>query len=691
MPATVSLHQGHICLSADALAVCMGIPKEAADNTVWKGLSRNKLGETSHWQSFPTHSTGAAASSWCRRCRSSRASGRSTTTAIFISAGRKDWISEQAPLLVEAGDVAAAQALGLGLRKAERAAISAGWARAILAWDFRAVYPVRDVAYQVVVDLLGPLKLYGLTVSHPRSLARKLIAFADQALSALVPASVGNSNAAVDAETSAWQREFLGVQYAQPIKPTLAQVTKLYNEEAKRRRLKTYTKERVRQILHEPATKLLWAEARHGRQAARALTETHVRQRRPERPDRMWGIDGTTVQLYSQDGRALKKEWYMVVVTDAYTDAIIGVAIDRTEVAQVVLSAFYAATQYAGYVPDFVEYDGGAANRGKEMQEALVRIGAHGIQGQAYNGKGQHTERVIGWLERGFLRGLPNFVGGNVTTRSLQSKANPDHLAYLLKDGKLPEARAISGQLRAAIVTYNHTGPHDVATPHARYMAQGHDGRRTLDEQTKADLFWTLRTGQDAHGYTYGPRGIVMEVRHRRYYFEVESAPGVQDADWYEHNIGTRFYLRYDPTQAEPLAIHLYDRVTGEWCARAVRKHEFAMVPGDMREGERALLSERLDDRKAMLERAKVRLAVAKTNLAEQGIPEAGFQHLHKDALNRAEGRAEMDLLLAGASFEAPAPRPPAEDTTRRSPGSPMRIDHDLVARILEADDEDDY
>ncbi len=695
MPASVTILNHKLCLSAEALRVCMGVSEASAMNTVKRGLHRYQAGESPHYASFPDTSDAR------RRWVVYESLPEITRQRVDHYYGPLDrlYVGQELPaaakLAILPTDIADLQALGCPMRLAEAYATSAGWCRAIEKWDWKPLFNLKVDAYQVVLDLIVPLQLQGLRCTNSRVLIRKLAEWRIKGLASLVSKHIGNNHATVDSETRAWREEFLAFQYGQPIKPTIAQVARLYNEQAANRQLKPLCEERCRQILQRPRVKLLWLENRHGRQAARSLTESHVRTRRASRPDAMWGIDGTTVQLYSADGRFLKKEWYMVLVTDAHSRAIIGVALDRTEVAQVVLSAIYSAVKFGGFAPDFVQYDGGAANRGREVQEALGRIESHGIQGQPYNGKGRHTESMIGEFEQRVLRHLDNFVGGNITGRSLQSRANPDHLAWQLKEGKLPSPEAVQQQLRKAVAVYNNTAGPDGRTPREKYLGSI-EGRRQLAEQVEADLFWTLRTGKDGHGYRYAERGIVMELRGQRYYFEVESAPGIQDRVWYEDNLDRRFYLKYNPLELDPTCVHLYDIASGEvWQARANRKHEFAQAPGEMQPGERSILNTRLADRSATLDEARAKREEMAERMRADHVPEASFELLHKDALNAAYANAELEQIEAhinGKAFaktEARSARPPSKPQPTDLSHTPLRVDYDLIRRINEAEEND--
>jgi len=568
--------------------------------------------------------------------------------------------------------------LALNVYSVEQAADLAeacGWLRLVSTprwWEGR--WSAKTAAMRAAAGVIATKNLHGFRVSNWRVLNRRAKAWLQDGRNSLVSSKIGNKNAA---KATGNIRRLIEARiidlYASPLKPTAETVAEIYNREAAANAWPQYTAERVRQLLNKPLNVQKWTAARHGVNAARARTETVLRRRRPAGPDVLWSIDGTTVQLFSSDGKTLVKEWYAITIIDAYSDCVIGWACAAsTETARLVLRAMRSAIQRRGTRPAFAQFDGSKANLSTEVQQVFERMKTVGIRSQPYNGKSKYVERVQGWIEQHFQRYMPNFVGGNITARSLDTRANPDYLQKLRKAGHIPGTDQIPKQFELAIETYNNTTIKARKATPAELYAQESLGAQ-VDYLTQVSIFWVKRR----RTVRYTPEGIRMEVDKQRYFYEVQSKPGLEDYDFRREYLGDSFIVRYDPDDLTE--INLYDR-DDKWIATAKEKHEFGSVPGEWVEDEGSTLNEALKQRKRYIDEGLEEREQIREEMERMGHAEVSFESVHKDALNKMEGDFVTRMLEASA-VEKPAPRPM---TGRRRP---LYYDENIADKYL-SDDE---
>lgn len=517
-----------------------------------------------------------------------------------------------------------------------------GWCR-LLSNDVQTIlngyFPNKKTLFEISAKAVSGRKLYGFKVSNARVLGRKVKQFGEEGRGSLLSKKLGNNNARKGTEMRALMEKRIIHLYASALNPDLVIITRIFNQEAIERNWEALSLPTVRRIVRHPKHAVMIAAARNGINSARNDHEFHIKRAKPSRPDQLWSFDGTTVQLYNQsskDGKAIKS-WYIVYVSDAASGCIIGHGIGKTENSTVILSSLRKALTFGMYKPDFFQYDNHSANKGKEVQSVIERLGRVGIPSQPYNGKGKYVERVIGVIEQTVMRHFPNFVGGNITSRSKNSKANPDYLQFQVKNGELPSDAEVLEQVALAINVFNHTADKKGVTPIEKYRKE-HPDRKRINALTLASAFWVKRS----RTIRYNPEGIRMEVEGENYYYEVYSEEGVTDTNFRKYHGGESFIVRYDPDDLSK--VNLYDK-SDSWVATAEQKYEYSPTPKGRAAGEAARLLLELNNRKEMVDDAMVELEELKEEMAAEGLQEVSFQLVHKDALNRINGENELQLL----------------------------------------------
>lgn len=543
---------------------------------------------------------------------------------------------------------------------------AAGWLRWLEKYpDFWKAYDLsgKTRGLEYVAKLIGSKNIYGFKIGNNRVLERRMKEWQQMGLTCLISDKFGSLNAIkclkdADGETDksfdklanhAAMKERILYLYGEGINLSVQQVASVYNQEAAAKGLPLITMQRVFQILQK--NEMEWRASRNGANATRAVVEAVIKRKRPERPNRLWSLDGTTIQLYANVDEKVIKVGYWVMVVDACTDCVIGYAFGKTETTDLVLRALRMAVERAEQLPEFLQYDNGKANLSCEVQDLITNMKAKGLRAQPYNGKSKYVERIIGKIEQTFMRLLPNFVGGNITTRSLSSKANVDLLKSLEKADLYKDECEVFQEMRLVIETYNHTKVARLGTsPWTAYSPKSPKGT-CVNELMIVALFWVKKVNT----YMYRQEGLRMEINGVKHEYVVEDHKrGVESMEFRASHLGERFYVRYNPDNLD--RIHLYD-ADDRHVAMAREKYEFSAIPT---EGEMSILKEVWQNRKDVITDSIEKHEKRKKAQFEAGHEEVSFEMVNKEAYNAAlKENPEFALLN-------PSPKSPKGALKRR-------------------------
>lgn len=546
----------------------------------------------------------------------------------------------------------------------EQLAESCMWLRLLASQTGLEHFSSKQEYYTRVCDLLRPRKLAGLRVSNWRVLDRKVKAWTSTGRDSLITRKKGNTNSTKISEAGI---NFIISCYASPLKPTVRKVAELYNSAAKDKGWAIISEERVRQIIREPHHQQMVASHRHGLAAARNQFERTIKRRRPSFPDALWSLDGMTIQLRYQEFGKVRSDLYSIIIHDVHSDKIIGSAEGTTETSTLVQAALRAASRNTMMLPLQLQYDNSSANTSAEVKDLMTRLSDVAFPTAPYNGKAKPIESLIGRLEGLNLRYYDNFKGGNITSHSLQIKANPDHLNSI----DLPTRDQAIAQFRLAIQVHNNTpSKHDGLTPEQKYAVK-HDQRRPIDDILFfVHTFWVERRNTAR----YTKDGLTIEVNKVRYTYEVESAKGIEDMEFRRQWLGTDFTIKYDPDDLDMIALYR----DGVHITLASRKYEAPMAMIDRFDGEGQIIKEQLQERKRYLREQEEDLAEIQESVRNEGLPvELDHRQLNKDAYNRLEGEMLDDLI------EKSTVKPAIQNKIKRDRSAPAPVS------LFNGDDED--
>jgi transposase InsO family protein len=514
------------------------------------------------------------------------------------------------------------------LEDAEQLQEACGWlhlcndpkAMVVLGWSKKLQW------FDDMATVLSGLNLKGLTVSNGAVLKRRADAWNADGRRTLVHGNVDNEAARKTTDVGI---ERIKMIYSSPTKPDAIDVARIYNSELHLHGGAPITVERVRQLLNDDRHG--WYALRHGNVEADRALSPHLKRKRASRPDALWYLDGTALQLlYMDDAGKTRSDLYIQYVTDAHTDAVVGFALGQTETSELVLSSLRNAVRNGGAntLPDQVIYDNGSANTSGAVKKALDLLCRNHHSTAAYNAKAKRVESVTGRIESQVMRHFGNYKGGNITARSIETRANAEHIKALVKDGGLPNMAGVIKQAEMVIGLWN-AEQNKLQT----YQTVALSERRVAQKATVIAALWQDRPDT----VTYMAHGLKVQINGIRYEYAVHTVPGIEDMEWRKHYLGDTFRLRCDPDDENHTEMALFDLRTGIMVAVAQRKYEFAEAMIDRPDGEMSLLKQTLNHRKNGLKQDRTNQEASNASLRELDFPVFDHRLLHKDTLNRLE------------------------------------------------------
>jgi len=406
--------------------------------------------------------------------------------------------------------------------------------------------------------------------------------------------------------------------------------------------------------LNSPAAREAWYMKRHGGKFSYNKLEGQLKRRRAGYADALWSIDGTTVQLINN---SLVHDLYIFYVFDAHSERVLAFDFAETENAHLVERTLRAALKDNMRKPYQMNYDGGSAILATTVKELMDRTSRVHFKSAPHRPRGKRAEQLTGRIEQHILRNFKNFKGSNITSPSIQGKANPDFVMAQKKKGELPSRDRVMLQMRLAIDIWNNTkGKRDDMTPNERY-AVDHKYREVLEYDELFHLFMTKRKNQ----VSYKTTGIRIEINKEKHDYWVLDDDGVGDFEFRKNWLGYKFDIYVDVHDLGSIELYHNGKMTGY----AVKKEEFAEAIVDREEGETERLRAYQDKQKRKRKERDEAWKENRAELEEMGIPELGFHDLHKDALNRFE--SEETLIELGLIEQK-------NKTTRYAQGADGRI-----------------
>lgn len=452
-----------------------------------------------------------------------------------------------------------------------------------------------------------------------------------------------------------------------------------------------YSVEWIRRKVMQPKNVRLWYVARNGKGAYRNTAHyARAVRLKPTFPDALASMDGTTIQLVSNDLMACL---YYNMCFDVCTGYLTGYAVGRTENTILVKQTLFN-TLCNGFKPYQIQYDKGAANTSKVMQELMDKAAKVHFPHRAHNAPAKYAEAFIARLEA-TLAHLPNFKGSNITcNRNLSRKANSDFIKKRVVD--FPDQEGIKAQIAQAVEVWNWTSvelPADIDLPahiphsinkYGRKMASRHDiyhhailpsEKQAMRHKITRDEILSIFAEERTTKATYGVQGIKLRTNGQDVYYYVPDMGTDSDNGFRSENAGKKF--RVTICQYDTSMIFLYND-EGANVATAVVRPEFAACIADKAVNENLPTHHQFTENRDADERTADDLLKEWHDQAAKmtGLEELSFELLHKDQFNAAQHNRQMQQLglMPGAVSESPTKRNIQQISTQTNTSTPKKI-----------------
>ena len=432
-------------------------------------------------------------------------------------------------------------------------------------------------------------------ITNERTLYKNAADYRKNGIRSLIHAGVGNVNRE---KTDTLVHAKLTQLASEPVKYSFEDIALLYNTWAIAAGKVELTTSAVKNYLNTPKVKKVWFYARHGKLAADNVIQPLINREKPSFPDALWSLDGTTMQLYYKEVTqvvnkktgeleakiGIKSDLYVYFVTDANTGAIIGHSIAFAETAGMVDAALRDAVIKHGYKPYQMQYDNSSANISVAVRNLMSNMARVHFPCEPRKGRSKYVEGIIGHFQQRVLRYYKNFKGGNITTKNLNSKANPELLAKFSKNPELlPDQHKIIDDFESSIRSWNNRGVKRDAygrfvgpSKMERYTTTEHQERKRVNYFDRISMFMV----EQRLPYTYGVNGIEIEIYGNKHKFIVPDPDTVGDFIFSNENLGRKFQVKLD--RENPDLIALYNN--GVFIDFAYNKEKYAACVADMKQ-----------------------------------------------------------------------------------------------------------
>lgn len=528
----------------------------------------------------------------------------------------------------------------------QRIARAAGWLRL---WRRMDVKTARQYGFTSVKEVQAELfkqclneQIQGFVkfpkaINNERVLDRKAREYDKDGLDCLIGGYFGN----VNREKMNGQAHAILMQLAsEQVKYSFEDIGMFYNEQAEGLGLPKMTVSAIKQHLNTPKHKKVWYYMRHGKLVGDADMQPLVDRAPVSRPDMLWSLDGTTMQLYykklvkdnkGRDKWVVMSDLYAYFVTDACTGSIIGYSVAFSESSGMVVEALKNTVDIWGYKPYQMNYDNSSANISATVKALINNMSHVNFPCTPYSGRSKSVELVIGHFQQRELRKFKNFKGGNITVKSNNSTANPELLKELSKNleftDKLPTEEQVLAEFKAGVEAWNNRGEGRdaygafVGKSKIERYAEGFEGRTQLNYFEKLSLFMVeLKNQQHPFGeYEYRQKGIEVSIRGEKMKFIVpDNESSAMDFEFSREHLGHTFKVFVNLRVDRPEWIELRDR-NGKKVADAYEKEKFAACVAEMKgkPGEMSKVHYFIEQQKNCYESAKTEME-RQREIAEQ-------------------------------------------------------------------------
>jgi hypothetical protein len=358
---------------------------------------------------------------------------------------------------------------------------------------------------------------------------------------ALVSAKFGNNNSE---KISAQQSEWLIAMYSNPaLRYSVPRLFADYNKHASQHNwpiLKSAIA--LHMWLQQPANKKCWYGSKYGNRKGEQLYSYVMRTAMPTMRDSLWYADGTKLNFHDAEGK-LRAAYTVYEVIDAYSEVLLGFTIklgheDHT----MQYEAFKMAMQVSGHRPYEVRYDNQGGHKKLKNNGFFDKLAHLNIPTKPYNGRSKSIESVFGRLQQQFMSREWFYTGQNITTRGESSQINEE---FLVKNQRsLPTIEELIEIYKTIRQDWNNAKHPKLQKSRIQaYQDSQNDDAPALSVLDMVDIFWFTKP----QPITYWNHGMVIEIKGRKYEYEVLTADGLPDMDFRRQYVQATFTVKYDP------------------------------------------------------------------------------------------------------------------------------------------------
>ena len=398
-----------------------------------------------------------------------------------------------------------------------------------------------------------------------------------------------------------------------------------------------------------------WIGDRHGKKHHMLNRELVINRRRASRPNLVYQIDGTPAHLWYWDAeRKIIDKLYVLKVMDAHSWKIVGYSIGKSEVSTLVFEALKMACVMNQTKPLEIRTDKGSAMQSGETKALFEALGANYFPTATGRARAKTIEAWEKHYNQQILTWYTNKSAGNIDSKTLDSKSNPDKLRKLAK--YFPTKEELVERISLSIHLWNERPEAKTGkSPNQKFYNGKASGGEPLELMEQIDLFFIWRKkGKKFRSYGFTYEGLEMIVNGEKYRYLPALEARELAAFMNKHTDVSRFFVKYDPSDLEQIALYTLPEGAEEaaenmrFVCDALIKGKTAETPMDATEQERQLLQKYREVQKQQWEQPQERMEERRQSLAAQNILSGAIEleAVHKDRLNAASLLVEQERAM---------------------------------------------
>ncbi|MGB1295768.1 MAG: hypothetical protein ACPG6V_09825, partial [Flavobacteriales bacterium] len=440
---------------------------------------------------------------------------------------------------------------------------------------------------KVVKELPADKFPHALPKNH-RRLKEKFTEYKNEGYYILLHAGLRNDNSQkIKGDIADWWL----AMYSLPNKMKISRIMKTYNETRIKNDWCELSESAVQKYLDQPEVKRLWTLKRHGKEAWMNEFQHHVKRKKDSWfPNAYWAIDGTKLDWmhFEENASGMAARLKIDPVFDMYSEKLIGWSYSESENMTDHFKAIKMAVKSTNRRPYLFTYDNQSGHKSATMQELYDNVVAK-VGGTHYPNKARaHNSPVEGIFKRFQQEVLNDFWWSDKQSPTVRTLDNKPNMEFLLENKKLlPTKEKLLKAWEVAVELWN-------SSKHPKYKGMSRSevyAKETpvFEEVTLLDqveMFWIKKS----RPITYKKGGLLFSLDGVDYEFEVYTSDNKVDLHFRERNIGSKFYVKYDPNHLTDF-VRLYTKDANDdlvFVSNAQPKREHESIPVLMQEGDKA-------------------------------------------------------------------------------------------------------